>query len=220
MPPPLPTESRSDLYYAAINGEQRGPYRLEFIEALVLAGTCGRDIQVRGEHDSQWQPLNSVLPKEAKAPPTLPPRSNPTRTAPKPPKNHQPARTSNGNVSGCLSRFGGIAMFILVGSAIKSCNSSSQYSPNSAPSYSSPAPQTTPYVPPPPPGYTLDQPASQTATPPPSTYTETDDSGRTFRVSQVDHSVLQSKEQALVPLLNNINELKGTRATEGTRYRK
>jgi hypothetical protein len=217
------------LYYAAINGRERGPYQLAFIEALVLSGQCGADVQVRKEAATHWVKLNSMtepppIPLPPKPSPVAPPSipNIPTRK-PTPPFLAQLKELGWG-----VLKVGCVILAFMGSAAIKSCNSSSRVQ---TPTYSSyTAPVATPYTPPqtytPPaadytPPQTSPTPDQGAVTPSPTipsqaatTYSVLDSSGRSYRVSLSDYRILGDKEAALTLTLGVINSLKAERAIE------
>jgi hypothetical protein len=242
MPPPI-SSSDETLYYALIEGQERGPYQLDFIEALVLSSVCGPDVKIRRKDKTQWISLDSIVP------PSIPLRQIPKQSPPPIAQKRPPAPAKKG--SGCGSVAWTIFVIVIVSGISKSCNSStSTYTPRT-PSYTPPPAYT--YTPPAPPPVVapeqtqpVDSPANlnpttpqtllrpaepapvaevpapipSTLPSPPQNPPETDDSivddsGHTFRVPHAYTIILDAKKAGLNRLLGSINQLKRSRAAAG-----
>ena len=220
----MDTPSDQPLYFAAIDGQERGPYQLDFIEALVLSGVFSSDVQVRKQDSPNWVKLSSIIAPKTVPPPPAPKSSVPPTLPSQRPKAVSPPMSSQ--LKGCGSQLlsiGCVFLAIVCSAAVKSCNSPSQtYSPTyssppaatyTPPPTSKPAPVFSP-APVPQSSVSPDQSTVTPATAPETTYSVQDSSGRSYRVSHSDYEILGQKEAALTSLLGVINRMKTNREYE------
>jgi membrane protease subunit (stomatin/prohibitin family) len=73
-PPPLPGQAAAS-YFAAINGQQAGPFDVAALGAQARAGAVGRDTLVWCEGMSGWAPAGTVPGLAGLFPPPLPPQA-------------------------------------------------------------------------------------------------------------------------------------------------
>ncbi|MDX2016209.1 MAG: SPFH domain-containing protein [Planctomycetota bacterium] len=73
-PPPLPGQAVSALYFAAINGQQVGPFDVASLGAQARAGAVTRETLVWCEGMSGWAPAGGVPGLAGLFPPPLPPQ--------------------------------------------------------------------------------------------------------------------------------------------------
>ncbi|MDR1818391.1 MAG: DUF4339 domain-containing protein [Puniceicoccales bacterium] len=68
------------IYHVSHQGKTIGPFELDFIEAMLLAGQFRPDTQVRLQGTEIWQPLSTVTTTGEKSPPLPPPQNSARNT--------------------------------------------------------------------------------------------------------------------------------------------
>jgi hypothetical protein len=146
--PPKPAKSETqeinpDLFYLQAGDGRQGPFSLEFIEVMVLAGQCAPHAQVQRMGSNSWVALNSLI--KVAAAPAAPIRSY---------ENLPPAPYADDSV-GSGRKWGGLLVLIIVAALIavvvynspgNSSSASSAASATPTPTYTAPAPTSPPVV--------------------------------------------------------------------------
>jgi hypothetical protein len=180
--------AESGRYFVSHNGEEKGPFNLDLIEALVMSGHYPRSIMLREEASHDWQAPFERVAAEPPAPPRAP----------------APSRKGSSAWIWVVSL---VIVAVIVFAVAESNKKSARQRPGSTSTNTSYKTPTTTTVP-----AKVDRPRSA-----PSTDTLVkDDQGRTYRVSNSEYrrlsllrSDLRQEEAALMALQERVKALGG-----------